>query len=94
MTEQVVDLREFVKQSFEPLASQIAGAGMPDHLVVIDCPRAGLLRIYSGLAPKDRAVALEQLADNLKKAAAEIRKQPGGNVFVPGATKLDLGAKS
>lgn len=94
MVEKVVDLREFVKEGFEPLSSQIAGAGMPDHLVVIDCPRAGLLRIYSGLAPKPRADAIDQLAANLKKAAEELRKQPGGSVFVPGAQKLNLGAGS
>lgn len=84
----VVSLQDFVELGFRPLCEQLAGGGMPEHAVVICVPSQGMLKLYSGLAPKPRAELIERMADQLKTMAAELRKQPGGSVFVPNDVKL------
>lgn len=83
-----VSLHEFVDATFRPLAEQLAGAGLNEHLVIVDASQRGLLRIYSPQAPRERAASLDRLAEQLKAAAAELRKQPAPSIFSPGTLKL------
>ena len=81
-------LEEFVEGHFRSGAEQLAGAGLIEHLVVIAVPAAPMLRVYSGLAPGARAALMEQTADKLRAAAAELRKTPGQSVFAPNGVIL------
>lgn len=88
MSEKVVALPDFVDQTIRPVAEQIAGAGMPAHLLLAFVPAGGVLRVYSGLAPGPRADLMDQLAEQLRAAADQLRRGAAPSIFAPGHTKI------